>query len=405
MFGIPIDSLTLESIEEFLKSGVREGVALDFKEDFPAKLAKTISSFANTYGGIVLVGVEETSTGAGVLPIKGVSLKSGLREQVIQTCLDAIYPPLIPEVRVVPFKSNPSLGEDDRAVVVIRVEESEIGSHAIDQRTTVYLRVDNVSDPFRKATVEDLEWFAQKRSKSLAEKMRILDLVRRHAQQYLIMLRHRNQMSTSDPSGRFVCWTVPTFPRLPLADTKRILEVGKQLALKTYLPGIGFPFGTPTPVAEGVLWHDLWNRNLRYTEVQQQGMIYSEFGFWSESNAVSCVAAAMLIGAALKYAMQLYEALGYFGLFDFEFRLMGVKDRIVEAKYVHDTPYPMIDDVVELHSRQRVTANPEELREQAFQMLRQIYWAFGLDVSPKRLEEDFTFAGLGNDCDWVIEQN
>ncbi len=401
MFGIPVDTLTFENIEEFLKSGVREGVALDFKEDFPPKLAKALSSFANTYGGIVLIGVGETSTGAAALPIVGIPLKSGLREQIIQVCLDAIYPPLVPDVRVVPFKSHPSLNEEDRAIVVIRVEESEIGSHAVDQRTTVYLRADNVSDPIRKATVEDLEWFAQKRSKSLAEKMRILDLVRRHAHQYSIMLQQRNQRFTSGSSGKFAFWTVPTFPRFPLADTKRILELSRQRSLTTNLPGIGFPSGTPTPVAEGVLWNDLSNRDLRYTEIQQQGMIYSEFGFWSESNTVSCTTAAMLIGAALKYAVQLYKALGYFGLFDFEFRLMGVKDRKVETIYVHDMPYPMIDDVVELHSRHKVTASAEELRDQAFQMLRQIYWAFGLNVARKRLEDDFTFAGLENDRDWI----
>lgn len=53
MFNIPIDNITLQDIEQSLKSGVREDILLDFKEDFPKKLDKTISSMANTYGGMV----------------------------------------------------------------------------------------------------------------------------------------------------------------------------------------------------------------------------------------------------------------------------------------------------------------------------------------------------------------
>lgn len=146
MFNIPIDAITIQDIEQFLQSGVREGVLLDFKAEFPKRLDKTIASMANTYGGMVLIGVEETASGGGVLPIKGVVLVRGLREKVIQIGIDSIYPPLIPEAKVVEFKSDPALAEPDRAVVVIRVHESEEG-HAVEQRTAVYLRADNVSDP------------------------------------------------------------------------------------------------------------------------------------------------------------------------------------------------------------------------------------------------------------------
>jgi hypothetical protein len=81
MFGTDLDRLELSEIVSFLETGVREGVALEFKKDFPNHLEKTLASFANTYGGFLLIGVDETSTGAAALPIGGVELRPGLRDR------------------------------------------------------------------------------------------------------------------------------------------------------------------------------------------------------------------------------------------------------------------------------------------------------------------------------------
>jgi hypothetical protein len=81
-----------------------------------------------------------------------------------------------------------------------RVHESD-QSHAVDQRTAVYLRADNVSDRLGKATVEEIEWFLQKRQKSAIEKTRILELANRHSQVFFERLRAKHQLSTVDPKG------------------------------------------------------------------------------------------------------------------------------------------------------------------------------------------------------------
>jgi predicted HTH transcriptional regulator len=170
---INIESIAFKKIgdiEQFLNSGVREGTLLEFKKQFPSRLEKSISSMANTYGGLILIGVEETATGGAIVPVKGVALEPGLRERVIAIGLNAIYPPIIPDVRVVEFKSDDALENPDRAVVSIRVDESEEGGHAVDGRTAVYIRADNVSDPIRKATIDELEWFQHKREKAIVRK-------------------------------------------------------------------------------------------------------------------------------------------------------------------------------------------------------------------------------------------
>jgi hypothetical protein len=391
LFNLPLDTITIQDIEQFLQSGARENTVFELKEQFPNKLEKVISSMANTSGGMILIGVEETKTGGGAVPVKGIALKSGLRETVIQIGLNAIYPPAIPEVRVVEFKSDPALTEPDRAIVVIRVHESEEGGHAIDHRTAVYLRRDNVSDRIERATVEEIEWFHQKRQKSLAERSRIIQQAQQHAEQFLVRLRNRQLRSTSEPKGRFVIWSVPTFPRLPIATPKELYEATKkQIRHTPSIAPVSFPYGVPHPVFEGIYWAHDESKNYYYTEIHQQGLIYSEFEFWwDDENGDVFIpgAAASLLSAAAEFGRTLYRHFGYLGLFDLGIRLVGIRNR-----YVHPTFFlkpRIMDDVIEITARMTVGVSEEELLLKCKQMIREIYWAFGWQVDDKRITEDF----------------
>jgi Putative DNA-binding domain len=185
MFATPTDALTFDDVQNFCRARPREGVTLDYKVDFPKRLDKTIAAFANTYGGYILIGVDETATGEPVLPIAGVPLVGGLRERVVATALDAILPPVNPEVKVVEFKS-PGATSPDRAVVVVRVHESDDSAHAVDNGKMVYLRVDNISDHFiRQATISEVEWLLNKRRRPLELKEQLLSEARKRAANYL----------------------------------------------------------------------------------------------------------------------------------------------------------------------------------------------------------------------------
>ncbi|MBZ5494143.1 MAG: ATP-binding protein [Acidobacteriia bacterium] len=387
MFNIPIEHITIQDIAQFLQSGAREGTLLDFKEQFPSKLEKTISSMANTFGGMILIGVEETPTGGGILPVKGLPMGPGLRERVIQIGINSIYPPLISEVSVVEFKSDPTLAAPDKAVVAIRVHESEYG-HAVDQRTTVYVRADNVSDWMKKATVEEVEWFLQKRQKSMIEKQRIIDQAFRHSQYFLAKVIGRNHRP--EPEGRFVIWTVPTFPRGPIATPRQLF----QLTAKQFrpMPAIGqFPSGSPRPVRDGVSWARDESADYYYTEFHQQGLIYSEIEFWWDKQIHDKVflpeAAAKLLLAAVEYARDLYRKCGYFGLFDVGMRICGVSDRVLRNAIINTVR--VIDNEVEVNTRASAAEDERELLPKCKGMIQEIYWAFGRDAKDDRLEADF----------------
>ena len=390
MFNLPLDAITIQHVEQFLLSAAKEGTLLEFKEQFPSKLEKTISSMANTFGGMILIGVEETSTGGGIVPIKGLPLGPGLRERVIQIGISSIYPPLIPEVSVVEFKSYPALSAPDRAVVVIRVHESDQG-HAVDDRSTIYIRADNVSDRMRRATVEEVEWFSQKRQKSAAEKSRIIQQAQEHAQQFLIRLRGRLGRSESEVAGRFAFWAVPTFPRVPIGTPKQLLDVSGKYTLPTPTIAPGrFPVGTPHAVFDGIYWGYDEDSTYLFTEIHQLGLIYSEFEFWWDRQIPdktfypSC--AATLLQATGQLARTLYRHFGYFGLFDLHMTLAGIRGRYVKSSW---SRREIMDDLIQFESKVTAAAEEQEVTDKAKDMVRQIYWAFGWDVSNEQLERDF----------------
>src|SRR6266849_6417511 len=97
----PADQITWNDIESFCQQGLPEGAYLDYKEDFPKNLEKTIAAMANTLGGIILIGVEEDKqTTKPILPLKGIEFQRGLEERIMSIILTNITPPIFPEVVV-----------------------------------------------------------------------------------------------------------------------------------------------------------------------------------------------------------------------------------------------------------------------------------------------------------------
>ena len=56
IFSLPIEAIKYEDILSFCDKQMEEGVDLDYKADWPNDLEKVICSFANTQGGIALIG-------------------------------------------------------------------------------------------------------------------------------------------------------------------------------------------------------------------------------------------------------------------------------------------------------------------------------------------------------------
>lgn len=400
MFSIPIDNLTFDDVSNFCQARPREGLILDYKLDFPRRLDKTIASFANTYGGHILIGVDETPTGEPVLPISGIPLQPGLRERVVATALDAIYPPVYPEVHVIDFPSA-GAAAPDRAVIVVRVHESDASAHAVDGGKSVYVRVDSIADHFiRQATVEEIEWLSNKRKRPLELKDRLLNEAKRRASSYLPTYRAARGLGTGEPRGKYVLWTVPSFPRNELASPARLLQMSRTWKLR--VANFDFPIGLAVPIAGGVRHPEGMVRNYWYTEVNRFGLIYTEIGFTGEgqefADAIVASLVASLMVASLRFAVSLYEALGYFGLVDFNFDVNPTRNRYPyfpdDYGGRHQAHYRTLEDTISMGFTGPVKEIRESLIERARKTYREFLWAFGLELDDATAAADFGLFGI-----------
>lgn len=80
----------------------REGKDLEFKRDLSSTdgLVRTVIAFANTSGGLVLIGVDD-----GTAHVRGVEDPVAAAERAVNILTDAIAPRLLPDVQVLAFRS------------------------------------------------------------------------------------------------------------------------------------------------------------------------------------------------------------------------------------------------------------------------------------------------------------
>jgi len=150
LFAAPLDTVTATDVVDFLSRVEvnEEGPRLDYKSANPSggipndSALKAIIAFTNTYGGVLILGVEVDRTTNRPARWEGVQLRKGLEETVTAMCSSSIFPPVIPEVHVYPFKSDPALPTDDKAFVIVRVAPSLAAPHA-DKENHFYVRVNS----------------------------------------------------------------------------------------------------------------------------------------------------------------------------------------------------------------------------------------------------------------------
>jgi len=161
LYSKKIEEVCWQDVEEFCGQKFTENSYLDYKSDFSAKLDRTIAAMANTYGGVILLGVSEDGQSKPLTPIAGVELKRGLEDRVMNIIVGNISPPIIPEIAVC------QNGDVDRAVLVIRVHPSEQTPHVTHNNTRIYVRTGNRNNPEELADLTRIEWLMDKRKEAV----------------------------------------------------------------------------------------------------------------------------------------------------------------------------------------------------------------------------------------------
>jgi Putative DNA-binding domain len=112
LFACSAADVTIERVRELVGQDPPESLTLEFKERYSSGVVKSIAAMANTYGGLILVGVTDQP---GPNRIPGVPDSAVV--QIANACHEALEPPWQPEIITVPLEQSPGL-----FVVVIRVD-------------------------------------------------------------------------------------------------------------------------------------------------------------------------------------------------------------------------------------------------------------------------------------------
>ncbi|MBE0635346.1 putative DNA binding domain-containing protein [Candidatus Bipolaricaulota bacterium] len=130
-----------------------EGKTLEFKRDLssPKGVLHTLVAFANTAGGILLIGVEDKSHN-----VRGVTNPLDLEEKLANLISDSISPRLLPEVEILSWRQSQLLG--------IQIYPSPNRPHFIKKEGLergAYVRVDSTNRRADKELIEGMQRFAQ----------------------------------------------------------------------------------------------------------------------------------------------------------------------------------------------------------------------------------------------------
>jgi predicted HTH transcriptional regulator len=186
----PLAGIGWSDIEAACADQLPEGPELEFKRALPAKtgrkdlwlesgqgvgeyarneIAKEILAFANTYGGTVVVGIEETADKPN--RAKGPSLLPKVHElarRLRQSIYDVIDPPLtaLEAVGVTPAENETS------GVVFIRVPVSRRRPHRLNANKEIYIRRADESVSIDMRQVHELTIHSLAESRRVEEELR-----------------------------------------------------------------------------------------------------------------------------------------------------------------------------------------------------------------------------------------
>jgi hypothetical protein len=153
-YTTPISRLTEADLLELVTDNAVENLRLEFKSEVPKEdqTVKKLSSFANTYGGIIVVGAEEKD--GRITKLSGVPLEPGYKQTLANWCFIKFNPPLTAEF------SEPIKLANGQYCYVISVPESEAGPHFINGRKGVWIRTDEFTNRSRAELANENEFRA-----------------------------------------------------------------------------------------------------------------------------------------------------------------------------------------------------------------------------------------------------
>ncbi len=253
MFTKPFSEIEFDDIETFCKTW-SEGDRVEYKQELPGgeNRRKSISSFANMFGGFLIIGVVTDENNRAKLPIEGIPNKPGIEEQIVESAYTGIYPPVIPEVKVCDVP-----GKTGNVVVLVRVNESAEAPHAIQNSTKVYIRVGSTT---QLADIDRIEYMLKRREKPQELSDRIINRVDDRVADYWSL--------TIQSVPNLTLIARPVFPYRPLISP---LDIYEYVRARQFIP---FNDAAPDFGTRQVIGGVCFVASPLYQEINEHGIIY-----------------------------------------------------------------------------------------------------------------------------------
>ncbi|MBR1246131.1 ATP-binding protein [Bradyrhizobium sp. AUGA SZCCT0169] len=190
IFSSPLESLSFLDFGAVVKNQLEEGPRLEFKRSLPAPegrddrwmldqkgigntarddIAKEVVAFANAYGGVVIVGIEETDDN----PKRAASIWEPQIPKVVdcasrlEQSLRSVIDPPLPMLEVRGVESSDGYG-----IIILRVGASPSAPHGHGRPVNAYVRRGTSSEPL---TMRDMQSIFYERRTRLERISRIVD--------------------------------------------------------------------------------------------------------------------------------------------------------------------------------------------------------------------------------------
>ncbi len=396
IFSTPISALATSDVQELLEGRAVESVRLEFKREVPVKdeMLKKLSSFANTFGGYMVVGAEAGNDGR-ITGLPGVEPQNSYKQTIIQWCSEGAAPPLVAEVS----DPIPAPAGDGRVYYVISVPESELAPHFLNGRKGLYVRTDEFSKHFepRLATEHELRYLLDRRR--LTRERRVALLQRAHER----FQTFSQQQAAAESQGRkqlpafFELSLAPRYPTRPVVEHAKLLTLLRNTSVSR--GGGGFPqiSNIISQHESAIVLRPLGLRSLSLLDASIWGTLSYAVGIAEDSAGLRGVHTPQFLGdtlVLLQHAAQVVPALGLTGSIHVEVLLRGVRGipwLHASDGYVEEGPHSELDDTVTFALTSTTDALTQSRDSLAMDVLRLVFFAINW---PGTADDPSKLAGL-----------
>lgn len=316
IFTKPISQLTPADLQELLQEKAVENVRLEFKREIPDKdnTLKKLSSFANTFGGFMIIGASANSADGRIEDLCGVEVQNGYKQRVIDWCFGGASPPLTVAISdPIPVSTH-----NEKVCYVIYAPESDVAPHFLNGRKGVWVRADEFSTRFeaRLANENELSHLLDRRKVVLDRRSSLLERAKKRFDTFAAK-GHTDRAGNRTKMGPILELSVtPCFPCRPVCEH----GVLKSLIVKNVMQywQMGFPLvSTDNIISQyesAIVLAPM--RGLSLFEANVWGMFFYCTQIGEEYEGTMGINRARFVGSVLlfvRHAGMMLKTVGYFG--------------------------------------------------------------------------------------------